>query len=335
VSVEREDGTTAGKLPDGLTAELRAVRREEHARALVETTGGPGHVARLAALAGGHLPDAATEEEVYRSLGLAFVPPEMREDVGEVDLARAGRLPSLVTERDVRGLIHCHTVWSDGRHTVEEMAAEADLRGFEYLAITDHSASAFYAKGLDLDRLRAQWEEIDRVQEGCRVRLLKGTESDIQADGALDWPDEILERLDLVIASIHTHLRMDPARMTARIERAMAAPPFKVWGHPLARILLRREPLACDLSHVLDVVARSPAAIEINGDPHRLDLAPEHVREARSRGIPIVISTDAHSRRSMGYLRWGVTMARRAGLEARDVLNTLDAPSFQDRVRPT
>ena len=335
VQSEREDGRVMGKLPDGLTAELLAVSPAAHGRALLEATGPEAHVARLREQAGGALPEEATEEAVYERVGVAYVAPELREDGSEVDRALSGELPeALIEEAQIRGMIHCHTVWSDGRHTIEEMAREADERGLEYLTITDHSPAAFYANGLEVDRLRQQWDEIDRVQEQVRVRLLKGTESDILADGSLDYPDAILERLDVIIASIHGRMRMDAGEMTARLERCMRLPVFKIWGHALGRILLRRDPVKCDLPRILDTIAESRAAIEINGDPHRLDLAPEHARAARERGIRFVVSTDAHSRRGMGYLRWGVTMARRAGLEPGDILNTLDAERFRETVRP-
>jgi DNA polymerase (family 10) len=214
------------------------------------------------------------------------------------------------------------------------MARAADALGVDYLTITDHSPTASYAGGLTIDRLRAQWDEIDRVQEGTRVQLLRGTESDILVDGSLDYPDSILERLDVVIASIHARNHMDEDQMTRRLVRAMRLPVFKIWGHALGRLLGKRPPFACRVEEVLDAIAESRAAIELNGDPYRLDLEPRWARAARERGIRFVISTDAHSTRSLGNVRFGVTMARRAGLAARHVLNTLPVDDFRAAVRP-
>jgi DNA polymerase (family 10) len=208
------------------------------------------------------------------------------------------------------------------------MARGADARGFEYLTITDHSASATYARGLDVARLRRQWDEIARVQEHVRVRLLRGTECDILQDGALDYPDDVLERLDVVIASVHRRHRMGPADMTRRLVRAMRHPRFKVWGHPLGRYVASRPPLECDMDAVLDAVAEGRAAIEINGDPRRLDLPPRWIREARRRGIAFVISTDAHAVAALGNVRWAVAMARRGWLTPGEVVNTRGVDGF-------
>lgn len=308
-------------------------------------TGASAHVTRLqlrAAARGlgsdlGALgePGAGGEPAVYAALGLPFIPPELRDEPAVIDEADAGDdLADLVTEADVRGLVHCHTVFSDGRHTIEQMARAAEARGAEYLTITDHSPSASYAGGVDVERLKAQWDEIARVQERVGVRLLRGTESDILADGSLDYPADVLASLDVVIASIHVRHKMDAAAMTERLVRAMRQPLFKIWGHALGRLLLRRDPIACDVERVLDVVAESRAAIEINGDPHRLDLEPRWIRAARARGIRFVISTDAHATSELDNVRYGVAMARRGGLRRRDVLNTASAESFAAAVRP-
>jgi DNA polymerase (family 10) len=239
-----------------------------------------------------------------------------------------------VTAGDLRGIVHCHTLYSDGAHSIEQMARAAEAMGVQYLTITDHSPTASYAGGLPLDRLRAQWDEIARVQEAVSVRLLRGTESDILADGALDYPDAILEQLDVVIASIHARHRMDADQMTARLVRAMRHPCFKIWGHPLGRLVLSRPPIACRVEEVLDAIAASRAAIEINGDPHRLDLPPRWIRAARERGIRFVVSTDAHSVADLAYQRHGVAMARRGWVGRGEVLNALDAAGFARAVAP-
>lgn len=316
---------------------------------LVQATGSEEHLALLAArasergcsLAGGALwqgsefvatPD---EEVLYRRLGLAWVPPEMRE--GRDELARcASQTPRLVELGDLRGFLHCHTHYSDGTPTVRELAAAARVAGYEYVGITDHSRAAAYAGGLSVDDLRRQWDEIDAAnQADPGIRILKGIESDILADGALDYPQAILEQLDVIIASIHARHRMDADRMTERIIRAMRHPCFKIWGHALGRLILSRPPVPARVEEILDVIAESRAAIEINGDPHRLDLEPRWVRAARERGIRFVISTDAHATGELRNLRYGVGMARRGWVRRGEVLNTLDVDAFVRAVSPT
>lgn len=341
VSRGDRDGLTArATLVTGLPIELRATTPDHWAAALLAATGSDAHLRALAPLArerGVDLERAPGQDEaqLYRRLGLPYFPPELREGTGEVEAARAGTLPDdLVTLDDVQGLVHCHTVYSDGRHTVEQMARAAEALGFRYLTITDHSPTASYANGLDVDRLHAQWDEIARVQERVSVRLLRGTESDILADGALDYPDPVLEQLDVIIASIHARHRMDADRMTERIIRAIRHPCFKIWGHALGRLILSRPPIPARVEAILDAIAGSRAAIEINGDPHRLDLEPRWVRAARERGIRFVISTDAHATGELRNLRYGVAMARRGWVRRGEVLNTLDAEGFVHAVAP-
>ena len=342
VSRGTRDGLVARTtLVTGLPLELRATAPDRWAATLLAATGSDGHLRDLAPLAQARKVDlehapGQDEAQLYRRLGLPYIPPELREGVGEVEAAQAGTLPDdLVTPDDVQGLVHCHTVYSDGRHTIEQMARAADALGMRYLTITDHSPSAFYAKGLAVDRLRAQWDELARVQERVAVRLLRGTESDILADGALDYPDRILEQLDVIIASVHARLRMDAARMTERIVRAMRHPCFKIWGHALGRLLLSRPPIEAHVEAILDVIAESLAAIEINGDPHRLDLEPRFLRAARERSIQFVISTDAHATGELRNVRYGVAMARRGWVRRGEVLNTWDVDAFVRAVSPT
>ena len=327
----------------GLDTHVRVVPEDEFAPAMIAATGSPAHTSALAdraTAAGLTLDDRSlrrgnrrlavpSEEAVYRRLGLEFIPPEMR--AGEPDEA----VPhDLVRLEDLQGAVHCHTVWSDGKHTVEEMARAADAIGLRYLTITDHSASATYAHGLDVQRLRRQWDEIARVQERVSVRLLRGTESDILRDGSLDFPDAVLRQLDVVVASIHNRWKMDADQMTRRLVRAMRHPVFKIWGHALGRYVLSRPPFACHMDEVLDAIAASRAVIELNGDPNRLDLAPEYIGAARRRGIRFVISADAHSTNAIRNLRWGVSMARRGGVRRSEVLNTLGPDEFAAAVRP-
>jgi DNA polymerase (family 10) len=279
--------------------------------------------------------EAKTEAELYDRLGMEYIPPELRENEGEIEAALAGKLPqNLVTLADIRGMVHCHTNYSDGKHTVEEMARGAEALGMSYLTITDHSPTAFYAGGLKVDRLKRQWEEIARVQEMVKVKLLRGTESDILADGSLDYPDRILDQFDVIIASIHSRYRMDENQMTERVCRAMRQPWFKIWGHALGRIIQHRPPFNARVDEILDVVAESPVAIEINGDPYRLDMEPRWIREARKRKIKFVISTDAHSINGMKNLKFGVGIARRGWVRRTEVLNSRSATAFVKEVRP-
>jgi DNA polymerase (family 10) len=276
------------------------------------------------------LESALSEVDVYARASVPFVPPELRDS----EQALGRRYDDLVTESDVRGFVHCHTEYSDGRDSILEMARAAERRGAAYITITDHSQSAFYAGGLTIDRLERQWDEIAEAQQHVGVKILRGIESDILADGSLDYPDSVLERFDVIIASVHGRMRMDEAEMTRRLERAMRLPVFKIWGHALGRLLLRRPPFACQVERVLDAVAESRAAIEVNGDPHRLDLGPDWIRIARERRIPFVLSTDAHATRQLAYVHWSVLMARRGGLRKSEVLNTLETDAFMRAVRP-
>jgi len=272
---------------------------------------------------------------VYEFLGLPFIEPELREDQGEIEAAAAGTLPAdLVRVEDVRGMVHCHSTWSDGRNTLEEMARAAEALGMQYLTVTDHSRSAGYAGGLDEDRLARQWDEIAAVQEKVSIRLLRGTESDILETGALDFPDRVLEKLDVVVASIHSRFKMDEAAMTRRLVRCMGLPVFKIWGHALGRLLLEREPFDCRVEEVLDALAASRGAVEVNGDPKRLELEPRWLRAATARGIPVVLSVDAHSTRDLLYLRNAVTVARRGWVRRGQVLNTQPYEAFRAAVRP-
>jgi DNA polymerase (family 10) len=350
--IERDFTGGTARLAGGLIAELQTSPPAAYAGLLHEMTGSAEHRARLARQAkelGLELDRRGlvrartrrrcvvkTEADIYRHLGLPFMPPELREDVGEVEAGLAGELPAnLVQEADIQGLVHCHTVYSDGRHTVEQMARAAEEMGMKYITITDHSPTASYAGGLTLDRLQRQWEDIDRAQEKVTVRLLRGTESDILADGSLDYPDAVLEKMDVVIASIHNRYKMDEAQMTRRVVAALRHPLFKVWGHALGRYVQSRPPIAVRMEEVLDAAAESRVAIEVNGDPHRLDMEPRWQREARRRGIRFVVSTDAHSIRELRNVRFGVAMARRGWLGKGDVLNTRGVEEFRQAVRPS
>jgi DNA polymerase (family X) len=324
---------------DGAPVALTAVLPKEFSLMLFVKTGSEAHAERLVEYAQRNeinLPQAArTEEQIYKGLGMQYIPPELRENEGEIEAALAGKLPQdLVTDADIKGMVHCHTTYSDGVHSLEQMVRGAEEMGMKYITITDHSPTAIYANGLKLDRLKRQWDEIDEVQEKVSIKILRGTESDIVASGGLDYPDAVLEKLDVIVASIHARYKMDSAKMTERITKAMKYPVFKIWGHGLGRLLQRRPPFECDVPRILDVIAESKAAIEINGDPYRLDLEPRWVREARKRKIKFVISTDAHSVKALNNLKYGVAMARRGWVQRKEVLNTLNTASFMKAVKP-
>src|SRR5256714_1873433 len=355
--VERTSNSCIAILNTGIRVMLIVSSAKDWGSALLNATGSSAHLQRLNKIArarrlslnlqtgtssNGNSPKGSkqitfgSESALYDHLGMQFVPPELRENEGEIEAALAGELPEdLVALGDIRGMLHCHTNYSDGKHTVEEMARGAENLGVSYLTITDHSPTAFYAGGLKVDRLRRQWDEIDRVQETVKVKLLRGTESDILADGSLDYPDRILEQFDVIIASIHSRYRMDEDQMTERVTRAMKQPWFKIWGHALGRLIQHRPPFNARVEEILDVIAESKVAVEINGDPYRLDMAPHWVPEARKRHIKFVISTDAHSINGMKNLRFGVGIARRGWVQCGEVLNTLETDAFMEAVKPS
>jgi DNA polymerase (family 10) len=354
--VERTNNSCIAILNTGIKVNLRVSSVKHWGSALVLATGSADHLQRLNEIAAGRRLSLAllsgtssngrpgkaskkitfaTEPALYKRLGMQFVPPELRENQGEIEAALAGKLPlDLVALGDIRGMLHCHTNYSDGKHTVAEMARGAERLGMSYLTITDHSPTAFYAGGLKVDRLRRQWDEIEGVQETVKVKLLRGTESDILADGALDYPDRILEQFDVIIASIHSRYRMNEDQMTERVIKAMRQPWFKIWGHALGRLIQHRPPFQARVEKILDVIADSKVAIEINGDPYRLDMEPRWVREARKRQIKFVVSTDAHSINGMKNLKFGVGIARRGWVRRGEVLNTLESGDFLEAVKP-
>lgn len=344
------DDRATARLASGMRVYLRVVTEEQFPAAFLWETGTREHLELLKELAhqrgytltptglrqGSSLLKAETEADIYAHLGLPFMPPEVRESVDDVAAALAGsKFDDLIDVEDIQGMTHCHTVYSDGKATVEQMVRAADALGMKYITITDHSPAAHYAGGLEIDRLKQQWAEIEEVQAKIpHVRILRGTESDILEDGSLDYPDSILDDFDIIIASVHSRMKMNREQMTRRVVNCMRKRQFKIWGHALGRLLLRREPFDCDVEEVLDAIAESKAAIEVNGDPHRLDMEPRWIREARKRNIPFVISVDAHSTNALNYIRYGVHIARRGGLRKREVLNTLPPAEFARRVKP-
>lgn len=333
VSSRVEENNCVAQFVDGARVSFTAVTPAEFAVTLFLKTGSEDHLARLPHIEFAKVPK--TEAAIYDRLHMQYVPPELRENEGEIEAALAGKLPEdLVTLDDVKGMVHCHTTYSDGKHALEAMVRGAEAMGMKYITITDHSPTAFYAGGVKLDDLRRQWDEIDELQDQVKIKILRGTESDILADGRLDYPDDILEQFDVIVASIHSRYKMNGEKMTERIITAMRQPVFKIWGHALGRLIERRPPFECDVERILDVIAESKAAVEINGDPYRLDMEPRWVREARKRKIKFLISVDAHSVGAMNNVKFGVAMARRGWVRRGEVLNTLTPAAFQKAVRP-
>ena len=351
-------GPTKGSivLGSGLQVDLRVVPARSFGAALVYFTGSKDHnvAIRTRAVREGlrvnewgvfRVPEGAdpderekeegerlagkTEESVYEALGMGWVPPELRENRGEVEASLDGALPRLVQLDDLRGDLQMHSTWSDGNVSIEEMArACADL-GYEYFAITDHSQAMAMLQGLDPKRAREQWKEIDMVRERVpEIEILRSAEVDILKDGALDLPDDILEELDIVVISVHSFMDQDRKTMTDRVLRAMSHPAVDILAHPTGRQLNKREPFALDVEAVLEAAAELSVAVELNANPRRLDLSDAHVHRAKELGVPVVISTDAHSPGGLADMRFGVDQARRAWLEPKDVLNTRSAKQF-------
>ncbi len=336
-----------GTVPD-LPADVYGVNAEGFGHAWVRATGSAGHWALLEARAAerGYRLDASglwrgsepvpcpDEATLYAALGLAWIPPELREGGEEVARAAAGTLPRLVERADLRGLVHCHSVYSDGANTLAELAEACRAAGYGYLGLTDHSVAAAYAGGMAAEKVARQHEEIDALN-GTRTdfRILKGIEADILADGALDYPPEVLDRFEFVIGSIHSRMEQDGDTITRRVLRAMDDPRLTVLGHPTGRLLLARDPYPVDMHAVIARAGERGVAIEINGDPHRLDLDWRLCAQARDAGVRIVVGADAHSLAGLENADWGVGIARKGGLEAKDVLNTLDAEGFLDHAR--
>ena len=322
-----------------LQIDLRAVRPEEYGSALQYFTGSKDHNIALRALAmsrGWKLSEyglfdqrgrrlaGETEEEVYHALGMDWIPPELRENRGEIEAARAHRLPHLVQLHDLRGDLHIHTNWSDGLDTLEKMVEAAMARGYEYLAITDHSRTLGMAGGLSIEQVRQQRRLIDRLNERyAPFRILHGTELDILPDGRLDYPDEVLAEFDIVGVSIHSAFGQPRDQMTARIIKAISHPYVDVLNHPTGRLLQRRPEYEVDLEAVLQAAVTHGVAMEIDGQPDRLDLSDTWARRAKVMGLRLICDSDAHSSRQLDYVRYAVAMARRGWLERSDVLNTL------------
>ncbi|NNF37485.1 MAG: DNA polymerase/3'-5' exonuclease PolX [Gemmatimonadetes bacterium] len=346
-------GSTKGNiiLRSGLSVDLRVIPPESFGAALHYFTGSKEHNVHIRTLGvklglrinewgvfevpadvdpetvgkdGGRRVGGETEDEVFAALDLAWIPPELREDRGEIDAAREGDLPTLLELSDIRGDLHMHSTWTDGTASILDMAEACAERGYGYMAITDHSQAVTMVGGLTPERVREQWDEVRAAQEeiGDRLRILRGQEVDILKDGSLDQPDDLLAELDVVVASVHSFMDLDRTQMTRRVVRAVSHGGVDILGHATGRLLGRREPYALDVEAVLEACAEHDVAVEINAHPRRLDLDDRHVARARELGVRVVINSDAHAIRGLDVMRFGVEQARRGWLESEHVLNT-------------
>jgi DNA polymerase (family 10) len=338
-TIVRGGRKTSVRLADGTQADMRVVPEASYGAALQYFTGSKEHNIKLRRLAirkglrlneyglfdasGNNLVAGKPEEEIYRLLGLQPMPPELREDRGEIEAAAEGRLPVLVEQGDIRGDLHIHTVMSDGHGTMREMVMAAMKRGYEYVGLTDHSASLHVAHGLDDDELLASIEQAHRLGDELGFPILRGAEVDILEDGTLDYPKEVLDQLDYVIGSVHTRFKMGVDEMTERVVRAIRSGRMNILGHPTGRLLGRREAYSIDLDTVMDEARENRVALEVNGFPDRLDLNDVNCRKAKEKGVMVVLNTDAHREANLSNMRLAVGTARRGWLEHENVLNCL------------
>jgi DNA polymerase (family 10) len=333
------------RLPDGLAIDLRLVLPKQFPFALHYFTGSVAHNVKIRAraldrgfslneyeLSGKRHGPIRTEAELFGALGLAGIEPELREDRGEIEAAETRELPDLVTVQDIRGILHCHTTASDGRSTLEEMAEAAAEWGASYLGISDHSQSAKYAGGLDEAALRRQRAEIDRWNaKHPKLRVLHGSEVDILPDGSLDFPDRVLARLDFVVASIHSSFTLSEEAMTKRVCSALRNKHVNIFAHPMGRLLLERDGYRIDLAEVFRVAASEGVVIEINANPHRLDLDWREIRVAKAAGVSFAVNPDAHHTSGYEHIRYGIGTARKGWLTKKDVVNALPAEALLRR----
>ncbi|MHB8526673.1 MAG: DNA polymerase/3'-5' exonuclease PolX [Candidatus Acidiferrales bacterium] len=338
-------------LPNGMQVDVRVIPPESYGAALLYFTGSKEHNVALrgranamgytlneyalTTLKGGKTVAEKTEAEIYAKLDLPYIEPELRENTGEIEAAEAGKLPHLVTLDDIRGDLQMHTTASDGKNSIEEMAEAARDLGYEYIALTDHSKAVTVAQGLDEKRTLAQIKKIRVAEKSVGgIRLFASSEVDILKDGSLDFSDEVLAQLDIVVVSIHSYMNLERAAMTERILAALENPYAQILAHPTGRLVLRRDPYDYDMERVLDACRERGVAVECNAYPDRLDLRDAHLRLAKQRGVKVVISTDAHSTTQLQVMRYGVQTARRGWLEPHDVINTLPLEKFLAALRP-
>ena len=348
--IARGENKVSFRLRGGMQVDVRLLPPESYGAAMQYFTGSKAHNVALrqralkmgyslseyslATLDTGTSVAGRTEEEIYTRLKLDYVPPELRENLGELDAAQNHTLPMLISQPDLQGDVHMHTVETDGRNTIEEMAEAARQHGYKYMAITDHSKNLAFANGLDDKRAV---EHIKRIRAASdandKIRIFAGIEVDILADGTLDLSDSVLEQMDVVIASVHSHFNQSPEEMTDRLLKAIQNPNVSLVGHPTGRMLLRRDAYSFDIDAVLREAAQKKVAMELNAYPDRLDLCDRHLRLAKQHGVKIVINTDSHHTSHMDKIRFGVLQARRAWLTKDDVLNTLPVQKFAQAMK--
>ena len=338
-------------LTNGLQVDVRLLEKENFGAALMYFTGSKEHNVTLrgrandmgltlneyalATLKGDKPVAGRTEEEIYAKLKLDYIPPELRENTGEIAAAEQHKLPHLLTLKDVKGDLQMHSTASDGKNSIEEMAEAARKLGHQYIAITDHSKAVTVANGLDEKRATAHIKKIHGLsKEELGIRVLAGGEVDILKDGALDYSDEILSQLDVVVCSVHSYMNLDRTAMTERLLAAIDNPYTQIIAHPTGRLLLRRDPFDYDMEKVLDACAKNGVAMECNSYPDRLDLKDVYLRMCKERGVKVVISTDAHTTSNLSFIRYGLTMARRGWLEKKNVINSLPCEEFLAALRP-
>lgn len=338
-------------IKEGLQVDLRVVEKESYGAALAYFTGSKEHNIRLREMAvkrgltineygifrvkdnkklGGE-----KEEDTYKILDLQYVPPEMREDRGEIEAAIEGKLPKLVTVNDIKGDLHVHSKWSDGSHTFEQLAEVAKEHGYSYFALTDHSQGLGVARGLTVERLAEQKREIDTLNKKLKnIRILHGAEVDIRSDGTLDFHDDVLQTLDIVVASIHSGFKQTKEQLTSRIVAAMKNPYVSIIAHPTGRLIGERDAYEVDMDEILKTAKETGTAMEINAYPLRLDLSDIYAKKAKELRIPIVISTDAHVTTQFNFMSYGVSIARRSWLEKEDIANTLEVKQLLKKLKP-
>ena len=349
-TLARGENKVSFTLQNGLQVDVRLLEKESFGAALLYFTGSKEHNVALRGRANdmgltlneyalatlkGEKPVAGrTEEEIYAKLKLDYIPPELRENTGEIAAAEAHKLPHLIELKDMKGDLQMHSTASDGKNSIEEMAEAARKLGHQYIAITDHSKAVTVANGLDEKRMATHIKKIREASaKGLGIRLLAGAEVDILKDGSLDYSDELLAQLDVVVCSIHSYFNLERAAMTDRMMAAIENPYTQIIGHPTGRLLLRRDPLDYDMEKILEACASHGVAMECNSYPDRLDLKDVYLRMCRDRGVKVVISTDSHNAGNLAFIRYGVTMARRGWLEKRDVINTLPTEEFLAALR--
>ena len=341
------------RLLSGVEVDLRIASEQTYPYALFCFTGSPAHWASMFERAKamemnlseeGLDRDAKAifckeEEDVFNALGLDFIPPELRENQGEIEASEIHRLPRLVEERDIKGIFHVHSVYSDGTNSIRRLALASKGMGFSYLGLSDHSQTARYAGGLGRERLQKQWEEIDHVNREIEgFTIFKGIESDILPDGSLDYEGSVLSEFDFVIASVHSHFNMSREEMTQRVINAIRNPYTTILAHPTGRLLLAREPYAIDMMRIIDEASRSGVAIELNAHPYRLDIDWRLCKYAKEKGVQIAINPDAHEETGLKDTFYGVGIARKGWLEPKDILNAMDfgeMKAFLERRKPS